>query len=332
MALFSEYAVTPGVFNLGCYKSRDLGKTHIGQLQQVFLAEGLVRDLHNGAWRKFLLENDCDKWVKDVLKNLKKNGRLVSSNPELSHTPQTDREWYEEALKSDDRTSLNGIIVSDTIEKSYKDAIERSYKDATERTRKKSLVSSVNKLLLPYVKWWSPIDNSLRLNRTIKDYRDALKLIFRHAKSIMFIDPYIDPEHTNYADFIQLLEAAGNRPPQSPQLFVEIHRKSLRGSGRNAPLWDQQDMENTFRNKFGPILSRSNLTVKVFVWDDFHDRYLISDLVGIQMSNGFDTSTGPLQTIWSRIGRTDREDIERDFDANILNKRNPKCQFNFTIP
>ena len=91
-------------------------------------------------------------------------------------------------------------------------------------------------------------------------------------------------------------------------------------------------MENTFRNKFGPALLQSSLEVKVFAWDDFHDRYLISDLVGIQMSNGFDTSTGPLKTIWSRIGRTDREDVERDFDANIQGKRYPKCQFNFKIP
>ena len=148
----------------------------------------------------------------------------------------------------------------------------------------------------------------------------------------MFIDPYIDPEQPNYADFIQLLEAAGNRPSQSPRPLVEIHRKSLRGSGKNAPLWDQKKMENTFRNEFGSALLQSNLKVKVFVWDDFHDRYLISNLVGIQMSNGFDTSTGPLQTIWSRIGRTDREDVERDFDATIQGKRHPKYQFNFTIP
>ena len=313
MALFSEYAVTPDVFNLACYKSRDLGKTHIGQLQQVFLTEGLVRDLRNGAWQKFVLENDCDKWVKKVLKNLKLNGRLVPSNPELSHTPQTDSEWCKEALASHDTTPLNGIIVS----------------DAVERIHKNSLVSSMNKLLFRNVKWWSPADSSLRLKRTIKDYKDALKLILRHANSIMFIDPYIDPEQPNYSDFIQLLEAAGNR---SPQPFVEIHRKSLRGSGKNAPLWDQKNMENTFRKKFGPALLQSNLEVKVFVWDDFHDRYLISDLIGIQMSNGFDTSTGPLQTIWSRIGRTDRKDVESDFDSNIQGKRHPKYQFNFTIP
>ena len=317
MALFSEYAVTPDVFNESCYDSRNLWETQIRQLKQVFLTEGLVRDLRNDEWLKFLLENACDKWVKDVLKNLELNGRLVPSNPELSPAPQTDREWCKEALASHDTTPLNGIIVSDAIERTY---------------RKNSLVSSVNKLLFPNVKWWSPTDSSLRLNRTIQDYKDALRLILRHAKSIMFIDPYIDPSQRNYAGFIQLLEAIGNRPSQSPRPLVELHRKSRRGSGKNAPLWNHQDMENTFRNKFEPALLQSNLKVKVFVWDDFHDRYLISDLVGIQMSNGFDTSTGPLQTIWSRIGRTDREAVERDFDANIQGKRYPKYQFNFSIP
>lgn len=323
MALFSEYAVTPDVFNLDCYKSRDLGKTHIGQLQQVFLTEGLVRDLRAGTWQKFLLENDCDKWVKDVLKNLKLNGRLVPSNPELSYTPQTDREWYEEALESDDITSLNGIIVSDASEKPYKDAIERGCK--------KLLVSSVNKLLKPNVKWWSPADSSLRLNRTIQDYKDALKLILRHAKSIMFIDPYIYPAQRNYADFVKLLKAAGKRPPQSPPPLIEIHSKIRNIPGKTKEE-THQIMKNNFRNGFGRVLSQSNLKVEVFIWDDFHDRYLISDLVGIQMSNGFDTSTGPLKTIWSRIGRTDREAVERDFDASIKGaEKYPKCQFDFTI-
>ena len=317
MALFSEYAVTPDVFNLACYNSRDLWEAQIRQLQQTFLTEGLVRDLRNGEWQQFLSGNARARLVRNFLKNLNINGRLVPSNPELSHTPRTDREWCNEALASHDTIPLNGIIVSDAIERTY---------------RKKPWVSSVNKLLFPNVKWWSPADCSLRLNRTIQDYKDALKLILRHAKSIMFIDPYLDPEQRNYAGFIQLLEAIGNRPSQSPRPLVELHRKSRRGSGKNAPLWNQQDMENTFRNKFGPALLQSNLKVKIFVWDDFHDRYLISDLVGIQMSNGFDTSTGPLQTIWSRIGRTDREDVERDFDANIQGKRYPKCQFNFTIP
>ena len=88
-------------------------------------------------------------------------------------------------------------------------------------------------------------------------------------------------------------------------------------------------MENTFRNEFDPVLSQSNLKAEVFIWDDFHDRYLISNLGGILVPHGFDTSTSSNLTTWSRLGRSDRDDVQREF-ARESNKH--KLQFNFTIP
>ncbi|MDE2723104.1 MAG: hypothetical protein OXI59_06980 [Gemmatimonadota bacterium] len=317
MALFSEYAVTPDVFNESCYDSPALCDTYLRQLQQVFFTEGLVRDLRNGEWQAFF-STHARPWharIKHILKNLTVKGRLVPGDPALNHTPQTDREWCNEALASHQTTPLNGIIVSDAIERTY---------------RKNQLVESVSRLSQSTCAWWDPTNSSLRLNRTIQDYKDALKLILRHAKSIMFIDPYIDPSQRNYADFIQLLEAIDNRPSQSPRPLVEIHRKSLRVSGKNASLWDQQDMENTFRNEFGPVLSQSNLKAEVFIWDDFHDRYLISNLGGILVPYGFDTSSKPDDlTTWSRLGRSDRDDVQREF-ARESNKH--KLHFDFMIP
>ncbi|MYB56326.1 MAG: hypothetical protein F4X51_08050 [Gemmatimonadetes bacterium] len=317
MALFSEYAVTPDVFNESCYDSPALCDTYLRQLQQVFFTEGLVRDLRNGEWQAFF-STHARPWharIKHILKNLTVKGRLVPGDPALNHTPQTDREWCNEALASHQTTPLNGIIVSDAIERTY---------------RKNQLVESVSRLSQSTCAWWDPTNSSLRLNRTIQDYKDALKLILRHAKSIMFIDPYIDPSQRNYADFIQLIEAIDNRPSQSPRPLVEIHRKSLRVSGKNASLWDQQDMENTFRNEFGPVLSQSNLKAEVFIWDDFHDRYLISNLGGILVPYGFDTSSKPDDlTTWSRLGRSDRDDVQREF-ARESNKH--KLHFDFMIP
>ncbi|MYF91786.1 MAG: hypothetical protein F4184_06660 [Gemmatimonadetes bacterium] len=90
-------------------------------------------------------------------------------------------------------------------------------------------------------------------------------------------------------------------------------------------------MKDTFQKKF-VVLSQWNLKVEVFIWDDFHDRYLISNLGGIQMSNEFDTSTGPLKTTWSRLGQTARGEIEGDFDPNKKDEdEHPKCQLNFMI-
>jgi hypothetical protein len=53
----------------------------------------------------------------------------------------------------------------------------------------------------------------------------------------------------------------------------------------------------------------------VFVWDDFHDRYLISNLMGISLPNGFDTTRDPNSvTTWTRLGRNERDDIQQEFD------------------
>jgi len=64
-------------------------------------------------------------------------------------------------------------------------------------------------------------------------------------------------------------------------------------------------------------LQATGLAVEIFIWDDFHDRYVISDLAGILVPNGFDTTTDPNQiTTWSRIGREDRDEHQREFDPS----------------
>ena len=192
MALFSEYAVTPDVFNESCYDSPALCDAYFRQLLEVLLSEGLIRNLRNGEWQAFF-STHARPWhyrTKHILKNLADAGRLVPSDPALSHILQTDREWCNEALASHDSTPLDGIIVSDAIERTY---------------RKNQLVESVNRLSQSTCAWWEPTNSSLRLKRTICQYKKALKLILRHANSIMFIDPYIYPAQSNYADFIQLM-------------------------------------------------------------------------------------------------------------------------------
>ena len=310
MSLFSEYAVTPDVYNESCYGSPTLCDVHVRQLQKVFLSEGIVRDLRNSEsivrdscnseWRKFF-STPMVPWhphVRRLLKNLTTEGRLVPSAPALRYTPKNDREWCKEALASHKNLPLNGIIVSSDTKNFY---------------RKNSLVESVEKLSSSTkCTWWSPEDGSIRLKRNIDDYKDALKLILRHAKSIMFIDPYIRPEKREYADFIQLLKAASNRPSKSPQLPVEIHTKIHNIPGKS---WEEslRIMKDTFQSKFA-VPSQSHLKVEVFIWDDFHDRYLISNLGGIQVPYGFGTSTASDLTTWSRLGRSARDNVQLEFD------------------
>lgn len=65
----------------------------------------------------------------------------------------------------------------------------------------------------------------------------------------------------------------------------------------------------------GSQLIRSRLYVEISIWNNQHDRYLITDLLGIEMGNGFDTTTNPNDvTTWSRISRKDGDDIQREFE------------------
>jgi hypothetical protein len=44
---------------------------------------------------------------------------------------------------------------------------------------------------------------------------------------------------------------------------------------------------------------------------------MISDLVGISVPYGFDTTSDPnARTTWTRLSRGDREDVQREFDPS----------------
>lgn len=192
MALFSEYAVTPDVLDPTRYPNPTVVPSLIASLKEVFSYEGIVRNLRDKAWDENLKQrlkganNPEIAKILRLLAELSNKGRLIPSAPALDHNPQNEREWCEEALASHNNLPLNGIIVSDAIRSTY---------------RKNPLVESVERLSLSTCTWWSLTNNSLRLKRQIDDYKDALQLLLRHAKSIKFIDPYIDPEKRNYSHF-----------------------------------------------------------------------------------------------------------------------------------
>ena len=79
-----------------------------------------------------------------------------------------------------------------------------------------------------------------------------------------------------------------------------------------------EDAPDYFKDRFyegwlGSIAA--GLQVDVFIWDDFRDRLLISNLVGIAFQNGFDTSSNSsITTHWSCIGTKSREGVSREFE------------------
>jgi hypothetical protein len=57
------------------------------------------------------------------------------------------------------------------------------------------------------------------------------------------------------------------------------------------------------------------MKASVYVWDAFHDRYLITNHVGIVLPYGFDISEDTKEmTTWTRLAPRDRDDVQREFD------------------
>jgi hypothetical protein len=295
VALISEYALTPDVFDETCYGSAEVCGVHLQGLKEILLHEALVRDLRDGEWARLFL-GDQRPWHrrgKELLKKLASQRRLLASAPAITATPATDAEWCAEAIASHGVRALTGVIVSDTLGPAH---------------RGNALVTPISNLA--GAAWWAGRSPTIRLGRTLAEYRSALELVVRHANSMMVIDPYIDPADRSFQAIVTVLEGAAGRAPKP---LIEIHRVAWLDGQDKRP--QNAALEGSMRAGLQPAATRSGLSFEVFLWDHFHDRYLISDLVGILVPHGFKTTTAPAAlTTWSRLGRPQRDDVQREFD------------------
>ena len=301
MVLLSEYALTPGIFNARSYSTEEVAAIRLNSLKDVLLYQGLVRNLRNGEWLETVQHDDfCLHFAgKELLKKIIKQNRLHNFPAVLANMPKTDNDWCGEALAShskDAEKPLDGIITT---------------LDVSENYRNNQMVSAIDKL--GSASFWDPQNTSVRLNRNLCDYTRHLRLILERSNSIMFIDPHLDPTRTQYQNFIKIIELICNRKYMP---LIEIHRVWYFGSGRTTQIIANEEWENRFKSSLSPICNKAGLKIKVLIWDDFHDRYLISDLMGISLLNGFDESRRTeVKTTWSRLSRNDRDDIQREFDT-----------------
>lgn len=295
--LLCECSITPDVFDTTCYATEDLCAARIETIREAMLNENIVRDLRNGSWSR-LITNNHRPWhlrSKELVRKLATQNRLALFAPQLAEEPATDSEWCSEALATHDEEPLSGIIVTENITDNYLE---------------NPLVACIDGLTS--ADWWRRRSPSVRLARTLEGYMDALRLILRHANSIMFVDPHIDLTQSRYHDFIELIQVAGSRDSRP---LIEIHRVCYHGSGHQREILDLSKLEAEFRGALDRPLQDAGLNVDVFIWDDFHDRFVLSDLIGINLSNGLDTTSAQNSiSTWTRLGRADRDDVQREFD------------------
>ena len=309
MPLLADYAITPDAFDLTSYSSEEIGRLHLREIGKVMRTEGMVRDLRAGEWRR-LFASDGRPWHrtgKELVKKLAAQGRLIGFQPARHAVPADDVAWCAEALATHIVTPLTGgIIATEPVKDLY---------------RSEALVARIDRL--NSAPWWQNRSTSVRLARSLTAYRQHLEPILRCANSLQFIDPHLDPIRPQYSEFADLLNGIG-----AP--VVEIHRVCYYGAGSSREILDLDDWEEHFRTGLDASLRTADLQAEVFIWDDFHDRYLISNLIGISLPNGFDTTNNPDDvTTWTRLGRDTSDDIQREFDPA---SRRHTLRGHFSIP
>lgn len=314
--MLAEYAITPEVFSPSSYATPEDSKHYLSALRDGIRFRGLVRNLHSGSWLRYVEENR-DRWdmsrFKELLKVIMKN-RLCDSPACSESVPSTPVEWCQEALASHAVCPLQGIVADQPTADLYEG--EKLIAPATQLTEKT---------------WWLGGRNSVELKRSTEAYLKELGPTLRHSNSIMFIDPHLDPTRDdptrdNYCGFVELLKACGKRTP-APR--IEIHRVHSIRSGSEKRYPSGEDWKQSFKSKLGKTVREMGLRVEVFLWEDFHDRYLISpNLIGILIPNGFDTEPRPSITRWARLDPEHRESVENEFNPDL---RKSQFRYRFTI-
>jgi len=300
--MLDEYVLVPDIFDPAAYSDPAFIEMCLPHLKEPLLQEALVRDLCDGAWSQYCLQHSgrLHRLCKEILKKLSSGNRLRRFPSQREPIPSSANDWCDESLRGNGTETVSGIIAA----------------HATKQNFATAEVASVEKLT--GTPWWQRRSSSVTVDRKTNVYLAVLNRVLAQANSLMFVDPNLDPSVRNYREFHQLLVPLTQRAIK-PR--IEIHRSLCKGDGQARTFPTESDWKESFA-ALGQILQSQALMAEVFLWDDFHERYLITDIVGISVPAGFDvTSKQDDWSTWGRLGREDRDKIQRLYDPAAR----PKC-------
>jgi hypothetical protein len=298
--MLAELSFSPSIFLKSSYAVDELCDARLNAIRKGLLEHSMAHDLRSGALsRHALAHEDLHPKAKELLKKMQKSRRLHAVPAQGAQDPQDTHGWVQEAVASAQQLPVSGIIAC---------------QNGKDQTQDQPLVTDIAKC--PTSGWWTEgvMRHSWMLGRNAADYSRHIEPLMRHANSLAFYDPYLDPSESRYAYFPTIFEPVRQR---SEKPTVEFHRIVFKGSGQNRQILDQRALEAAFA-PLSQSLKRLGVTATVYVWSNDHNRYLITDLGGFQFGNSLDTSEDvSTHDTWSRIERSDADKIARLHDPAV---------------
>lgn len=175
--------------------------------------------------------------------------------------------------------------------------------------------------LLHKSNWLNKERNSVRLDRSIDHFTIALQLLLESSKSVNFIDPYLDPSRHDYKEFYKIFSICNNNPNCSE---INIHRVCYTDSGTQREVKDKAYWESVFRKDLQKY--NTNNKASVYIWPDFHDRYILTNLMGFSLPYGISTTKDSSEltgkTIWTKLSFNDNINLQMVFNESKLKNNN----------
>lgn len=173
------------------------------------------------------------------------------------------------------------------------------------------------------------VPSHLIVNKDAKSMAEQVSGFMRYAKTIRFIDPYYSAD-VGYLSFVKECLGIRSRWPSLSRLCLEFHFLAKTNNlVRDLELIKSGSADEFFRCRDGTTRSikdkmQSKDSCTFFQWVDsrvnseerFHERYLLTELGGVEFGGGLRSRPGNEKTSVSLISLQTRESLEKTFSTN----------------
>jgi len=235
-------------------------------------------NMYDGKWKNAVdRQVEGSSWLGDnvrtALKILYDRGRLIPRHAESASPPRDDIAWLGEALESHRRLPFYAILTKAETRTKY--SYKKPIADCTD------LDSS------PESPLWNSVSRSVTVDRTAKEMAEAVAPLLRTCRSLLLIDPYLNPKLYRFRHPIrEFLESAiKQRYDSKDPSLIEIHTSAKVFHNGSTFLDSAKQISKDLP---------SGLSVNLVCWREresgptLHNRYILTNHAGVVFPHRLD--------------------------------------------
>jgi len=307
-----EFAMTPNLFDASVIDPDPRASVILVEILKGIAENGLLANLHKDRWLRHVqdqrittLPPSLKDRILTILNLLHDRHRLVRHPRRHAGDPATDFDWLGLALESHGRVPFHGILLS-------QDLVDGCGHNCD------AFVEFLGALDSP--QWEARRRRTLTIRKCEADYRGALGPILRHAKKLLLVDPYLNPNRSRFLKTVEICsELLGRRVQERLPGRIDIHASAEAQDSEGANV--EIDLD-AWRDKLRSLVGLHHHVFRIHLWKrnpanpPMHDRFILTDQCGVSVPGGLDcrTDRDPASTDWTLLDEVVRAQRWSDYD------------------